>query len=242
MSDDASQKVVPIKPSINLGGRPKGRTDSKKSRRWKSGAKWDTLEHYYRIGWALSDIARLPEAEGITQQAISNRVRRYNWTRNLEPRVADAARAIMAGGVDASGRPTPEALALLRGNKKREDEVVLSSAAMVADRLGKTRRRSARLDSVIDRLANLLDGELVKLEEEAEENIAENNARVRAELNRLTKSVGTLVAAVSRANQEERDVNDLKRLMKPREDVKPLLVKKRAVLDAEDTEQENDNG
>ena len=54
------------------------------------------------------------------------------------------------------------------------------------------------------------------------------------ELNRLTKSIGQLVTAVSKANEEERNVHDLRRLMKPKEEIKPMIVKKRAVLDSED--------
>jgi hypothetical protein len=221
-----SGKVTPIRPGI---------TNKKiRKRQWKSGANWDVLEHYYRVGWTLSDIAALPEAKGITTQAISNRIRRYKWSRNLEPRVADAARAIMAGGLDPSGKPSPDTLALLRGDKTREDAVVLTSAAQVADRLLKTRKRSQRLDTIIDRVADLIEGEITKLETEASEDEAESNARVRTELARMTKSLGTLVAAVTRANEEERNVNDLKRLMKPKEEIKPLLVKKRAVVDEED--------
>lgn len=225
MSKDKAENVMPIRPDVKI--KPKT-----KARAWKSRAKWDVLEHYYRVGWALSDIARLPEAAGITSQAIANRVRRYNWQRNLEPRVADAARAIMAMGMDEGGKPTPEALSLLRGDKAKQDEVVLSSAAQIAERLTTTRRRSKRLDSLIDRLSNMLENEMAHLEEEAEERT--DPGRIRVELNRLTKSIGQLVTAVAKANDEERNVHDLRRLMKPKEEIKPMIVKKRAVLDAEE--------
>jgi hypothetical protein len=220
-----SEKVISIRPGV--------KTPKPKKRKWSSGADWNVLEHYYRIGWTLSDIAALPEAKGVTTQAISNRIRRYNWTRNLEPRVADAARAIMAGGLDPTGKPSPETLALLRGDKVREDAVVLTSAAQVAERLLKTRKRTLRLDTIIDRVANLIEGEITKLETEADDPEIDD-ARVRAELARMTKSLGTLVAAVTRANEEERNVHDLKRLMKPKEEIKPLLVKKRAIIDEEE--------
>lgn len=227
-----SEKITPIRPDVKI--------KKTKKREWSSGANWDVLEHYYRVGWTLSDIAQLPEAKGVTTQAVSNRIRRYNWTRNLEPRVADAARAIMAGGLDPTGRPSTETLALLRGNKAREDEVVLTSAAQVAERLLKTRKRSQRMDSIIDRVADLIEGEISKLETEAASDDQSQNAVVRAELARMTKSLGTLVAAVTRANEEERNVNDLKRLMKPKEEIKPLLVKKRSVVDEEDAGGEDD--
>lgn len=234
MSSEKPKNITPIRPDVEV----KAPKKKKPARKWKSGANWDTLEYYYRIGWTLSDISRLPEAKGITTQAISNRIRRYNWTRNLEPRVADTARAIMAGGMDPTGRPTPEALALLRGDKAGEDAVVLTSAAQIAERLSTTRRRSKRMDSIIERLANLLENEIDYLEQEAE--TREDADRVRIELNRLTKSVGQLVSAVSKANEEERNVNDLRRLMKPKEDIKPMLVKKRAVLDAEEVSDDNE--
>lgn len=225
MSSDKAEKVTPIRPDVKVQRK-------QKARKWKSGANWDVIEHYYRIGWALSDLARLPEAKGVTSQAISNRIRRYNWTRNLEPRVADAARAMMVMGMDETGRPSPEALSLLRGNKAREDEVILSSAAQIAERLTTTRKRSKRLDSIIDRISNLLETEIEHLESEAQ--TRENPASVRVELNRLTKSIGQLVTAVSKANEEERNVHDLRRLMKPKEEIMPMIVKKRAVLDSED--------
>ena len=76
MSSDKAEKVTPIRPDMKVQRK-------QKARKWKSGANWDVIEHYYRIGWALSDLARLPEAKGVTSQAISNRIRRYNWTRNL---------------------------------------------------------------------------------------------------------------------------------------------------------------
>ena len=220
-----SEKVIPIKPGVKIR--------KQKKRKWSSGADWNVLEHYYRIGWTLSDIAALPEAKGVTTQAISNRIRRYKWSRNLEPRVADAARAIMAGGLDPSGKPSPDTLALLRGDKAREDEVVLTSAAQVAERLLKTRRRVQRLDTILDRVANLIENEITKLEEQSvDENF--EGAVVRAELARLTKSLGTFVAAVTRANEEERNVNDLKRLMKPQEKIKPLLLPRRSIVDIEE--------
>lgn len=227
-ADDTSRKVTPIRPGLKVKAR------KPKARKWSSGADWDTLEHYYRIGWTLADIAKLPEAKGITSQAISNRISRYKWTRNLEPRVADAARAMMAiGGMGPDGKPSAEALALMRGNKKKEDEMVLSSAAQIAERLTKTRNRTKRLDSIIDRVANLLEREIEYLEDESI--TRDNAASTRVELNRITKSIGQLVSAVAKANDEERNVHDLRRLMKPKDEVKPLLVKKRAVLDDEDT-------
>lgn len=225
MSSDKTDNITPIRPDVKV--KPKA-----KPRKWKSGARWDVLEHYYRIGWSLSDIARLPEAKGITSQAIANRVRRYNWTRNLEPRVADAARAMMVMGMGEDGKPSAETLSMLRGNKATEDQVVLSSAAQIAERLTTTRKRSKRLDSIINRLSNLIENEIEYLEAEAEERTDPN--RVRVEINRLTKSIGQLVTAVSKANEEERNVHDLRRLMKPKEDIKPMIVKKRAVLDAEE--------
>lgn len=232
--DETKKKVTPIRPGIGI------KTRRKRHKKWNSGADWETLEHYYRIGWPLSEIKNLPEAKGITSQAISNRISRYGWTRNLEPRVADAARAMMAvGGLDENGKPTAESLALLRGNKKKEDEVVLSSAAQIAERLTKTRNRTKRLDSIIDRVSNLLENEISHLEEEALSR--ENAAATRVELNRITKSIGQLVTAVARANDEERNVHDLRRLMKPKDEIKPLLVKKRAVLDDEDLKPSDDN-
>jgi hypothetical protein len=236
-SDDSDKKITPIRPGVKVQAK------RKKPRKWKSGADWETLEHYYRVGWTLVDISKLPEAKGVTSQAISNRISRYNWTRNLEPRVADAARAMMAiGGMGDNGKPSPETLALMRGNKRKEDEVVLSSAAQIAERLTKTRNRTKRLDSIIDRVGNLLETEIEWLEQESSSR--ENPAALRVELNRITKSIGQLVAAVTKANEEERNVHDLRRLMKPKDEVKPLLVKKRAVLDDEDvgpTEIENDS-
>jgi hypothetical protein len=139
---------------------------------------------------------------------------------------------MMVMGMDETGRPSPEALSLLRGNKAREDEVILSSAAQIAERLTTTRKRSKRLDSIIDRISNLLETEIEHLEGEAQ--TRENPASVRVELNRLTKSIGQLVTAVSKANEEERNVHDLRRLMKPKEEIMPMIVKKRAVLDSED--------
>ena len=108
----------------------------------------------------------------------------------------------------------------------------MSSAAQIAERLTTTRRRSKRLDSIIDRISNLLETEIEHLGREAE--TRENPDRVRVEINRLTKSIGQLVTAVSKANEEERNVHDLRRLMKPKEEIKPMIVKKRAVLDSED--------
>jgi hypothetical protein len=57
---------------------------------------------------------------------------------------------------------------------------------------------------------------------------------LRVELGRLTKALNQLTATVAKANAEEHNNRDLSRVMKPQEAIKPMLVKKRAVLDGED--------
>jgi hypothetical protein len=54
------------------------------------------------------------------------------------------------------------------------------------------------------------------------------------ELGRLTKALNQLTATVAKANAEEHNNRDLSRVMKPQDQIKPMLVKKRAVLDEED--------
>jgi hypothetical protein len=230
MPEDSAAKVVPIKPGVKVSRK------KKKTRAYRSGADWETLEYYYRIGWSLKDIAALPEAKGITSQAISNRISRYKWTRNLEPRVADAARALMLNGDE-----TPkQALRMLRGNSQIQDEVVLTAAAEVAERLKKIRARTKRLDSIIDRVADLMEGEIAHLELEAQDD--SKRELVRLNLNRLTKSLGQLATTVGRANEEEHRNRNLAPLMKNKDTVKPLLVKKRAVLDQLDAGEDDDEG
>lgn len=233
MAADNAEKITPIRPGVKIP-KAKGKTKA-----YRSGADWETLEYYYRIGWSLRDIAALPEAKGITSQAISNRISRYKWTRNLEPRVADVARAMMMG--DLEGKPTKEKLEMLRGNKQREDEVVLSSAAEIAERLKKIRNRTKNLDSLIDQNIEMVSVELSILAEQAMDPSLDISQRsgLRVELVRLTKALNQLTMTVAKANAEEHNNRDLSRVMKPKETIKPMLVKKRAVLDEEDVNQDD---
>ncbi len=231
MSSDPAPKVTPIRPGVKI---PSKAAKKKNVKAYRSGADWETLEYYYRIGWSLRDIAALPEAKGITSQAISNRISRYKWTRNLEPRVADVARAMMMGDLD--GKSTPEKLAMLRGGKQKEDEVVLSSATEIAERLKKIRTRTKNLDSLIDQNIEMVSVELTILAEQAMDPSLDPAQRsgLRVELVRLTKALNQLTMTVAKANAEEHNNRDLSRVMKPQDKIKPMLVKKRAVLDEED--------
>lgn len=231
MSSDSAPKVTPIRPGVKI---PSKSPKKKGAKAYRSGADWETLEYYYRIGWSLRDIAALPEAKGITSQAISNRISRYKWTRNLEPRVADVARAMMMG--DLEGKPTTEKLAMLRGSKQKEDEVVLTSAAEIAERLKKIRSRTKNLDSLIDQNIEMISMELAILAEQAMDPTLDISQRsgLRVELVRMTKALNQLTATVAKANAEEHNNRDLSRVMKPQDTIKPMLVKKRAVLDEED--------
>jgi hypothetical protein len=231
MSSDPASKVTPIRPGVQV---PSKAPKKKGAKAYRSGADWETLEYYYRIGWSLRDIAALPEAKGITSQAISNRISRYKWTRNLEPRVADVARAMMMGDLD--GKSTTEKLGMLRGSKQKEDEVVLTSAAEIAERLKKIRTRTKNLDSLIDQNIEMIAFELTMLAEQAADPTLDPLQRsgLRVELGRLTKALNQLTATVAKANAEEHNNRDLSRVMKPQEAIKPMLVKKRAVLDGED--------
>ena len=228
MSADNASKVTPIRPDVVIAKK------KKPVKSYRSGADWETLEYYYRIGWSLRDIAALPEAKGITSQAISNRISRYKWTRNLEPRVADVARAMMMG--DLEGKPTREKLDMLRGSKQKEDEVVLTSAAEIAERLKKIRTRTKNLDSLIDQNIEMIAFELSTLAEQSADPSLDPAQRsgLRVELGRLTKALNQLTATVAKANAEEHNNRDLSRVMKPQDQIKPMLVKKRAVLDEED--------
>lgn len=224
MAEKAENKVTPIRPGVKI----QNKKTASKTKNYRSGADWETLEYYYRIGWSLKDIAALDEAAGITSQAIANRIRRYKWTRNLESRVADTARAMMLGS-QIDGKPTKEALDMLRGDKKHEDEIVLTAAGEVAARLKVIRDRVKRLDDIINRSTVLAEQQLEKIEEELQDESREKAARV--DYGRLMKSVSQLTATIAKANEQEGNYRDLTNLVKTRENIKPMLVKPRAIID-----------
>lgn len=59
-------------------------------------ADWDALEIYYRAGYSFRQLASLPEADGVSHQAIAQHADRYGWMRDLSAAAKEEAQRRLA--------------------------------------------------------------------------------------------------------------------------------------------------
>lgn len=217
---------------------------------------WDVLEEYYRGGYSLRSIAKLPEADGVSFQAVAKHAEKHDWVRDLSDKAqfeANKRLALLKFQNLGVTNPNPDAINAVAaenldvGDRKAAKKVtttVIKEALthQIFEVKLRQQNRSDKLRAAWDHAMNLIE-ELTHLDLNDEAQL-DRAARIRTAIgspkDSLTDILSKLASTHATLQMTEQRIYGLDK--SGDEDFKPILPKiaRRGAI-RHDSDDENDD-
>lgn len=164
----------------------------------RKSADWVAIEREYRTG-QLSN-AEIGHLHGITKQAVQKQAKKNGWTKDLSAKVALVARAKLSRAL-----PVVEEVVDCSSREEQDGRTIEEAAARVVEVVRGHRKLIAEVNALVSRLMAQLEQLLDEAERDTPEKAkAENRKRHSLDLDKASKTVSALAAAIARTIPLER--------------------------------------